>query len=308
MFGFIVGRVGRMDPFCVPAKFDRFDAAAHRPRLIVRRLEEIRTVTTQSDNQVQAIDADRHQNCLNCGQVLLGPYCVTCGQEDEDPEPSVKEFLVDVFDDFLAWDSHFGRTMRPLLARPGFLTVEYFAGHRAPYLPPARVYLIVSIIVFFVLLLGSDAFVESMSDPTQVAALMAQHGIDRAELFHRMGETFETVLPFVMALAIPLFAIAMKLFYIRSSHYYVDHLVFSFHLFSIMLIYLIVLAFLVLLSDVVLPLFGIGFLVYLWIALRKVYGGSIVMNSIKSIFLATVGVLLLMISFLISYVIAALLV
>jgi len=47
-------------------------------------------------------------------------------------------------------DSRLWRTVWPLLARPGFLTREYFAGHRARYLQPFRLYLIMSVL-FFVL-------------------------------------------------------------------------------------------------------------------------------------------------------------
>ncbi len=38
--------------------------------------------------------------------------------------------------------------MRYLIGRPGALTREYFAGRRSSYLPPIRLYLIISVVFF----------------------------------------------------------------------------------------------------------------------------------------------------------------
>ena len=45
-------------------------------------------------------------------------------------------------------DGRFWQTLYILLLRPGRLTVEYFAEHRARYLPPVRVYLVLSVLFF----------------------------------------------------------------------------------------------------------------------------------------------------------------
>jgi hypothetical protein len=45
-------------------------------------------------------------------------------------------------------DSRFWQTMSILLCRPGKLTKEYFAERRARYLPPVRVYLVLSVLFF----------------------------------------------------------------------------------------------------------------------------------------------------------------
>jgi len=42
------------------------------------------------------------------------------------------------------------RTLAALLFRPGLLTTEFFAGRRARYLPPVRLYLVVSVLFFAV--------------------------------------------------------------------------------------------------------------------------------------------------------------
>jgi hypothetical protein len=47
-------------------------------------------------------------------------------------------------------DSRLWRTIVPLLIRPGFLTREYLDGRRASYLPPVRLYLVLSVLFFLI--------------------------------------------------------------------------------------------------------------------------------------------------------------
>ena len=95
--------------------------------------------------------------CDNCGAELSGHYCSRCGQRAETEAHTVGHFMREAIEAFTHFDSRFWGTLRPLLRRPGFLTREYFAGRRARYLPPLRLYLIMSVL-FFVLnaLIGSS--------------------------------------------------------------------------------------------------------------------------------------------------------
>ena len=45
-------------------------------------------------------------------------------------------------------DSRLWRTLWYLLSRPGFLTREFFEGKRVRYLPPFRLYLVISVVFF----------------------------------------------------------------------------------------------------------------------------------------------------------------
>ncbi len=47
-------------------------------------------------------------------------------------------------------DSRLWRTLWYLLGRPGFLTREFFEGKRVRYLPPFRLYLVISVLFFLV--------------------------------------------------------------------------------------------------------------------------------------------------------------
>jgi hypothetical protein len=91
-----------------------------------------------------------HPNCLNCGTELRGQYCGHCGQRARNRLISIWELLRDAFGDLLELDSRLWRTLIPLLIRPGQLTRDYLEGRRARYMPPFRMYLVLSVIFFVV--------------------------------------------------------------------------------------------------------------------------------------------------------------
>jgi hypothetical protein len=91
-----------------------------------------------------------HPNCLNCGTELRGQYCGTCGQRARNRLISLWELLQDAFGDLFEVDSRLWRTIIPLLIRPGRLTLDYLEGRRARYMPPFRMYLVLSVIFFVV--------------------------------------------------------------------------------------------------------------------------------------------------------------
>jgi hypothetical protein len=91
-----------------------------------------------------------HPNCLNCGTELRGQYCGTCGQRARNRLISLWELLTEAFGDLFELDSRLWRTLIPLLVRPGRLTRDYLEGRRARYMPPFRMYLVLSVVFFVV--------------------------------------------------------------------------------------------------------------------------------------------------------------
>ena len=88
--------------------------------------------------------------CANCGVPLSGEYCTACGQRHEPHVHSVGHFFAEAFESITHADSRLWRTLGYLLARPGRLTHEFFQGHRVRYLPPFRLYLVISLLFFLV--------------------------------------------------------------------------------------------------------------------------------------------------------------
>ena len=123
-----------------------------------------------------AIEAAR---CLNCATPLTGPYCSTCGQREHSRIISLGLLAKEAIGDIYHVDSRLWRTLRALIGKPGFLTVEFLAGRRARYVPPFRLYLVVSIVLFLLAahLRDEDTDLVIASDPASV-----QHALDVAQV------------------------------------------------------------------------------------------------------------------------------
>lgn len=90
------------------------------------------------------------QYCLNCGAQLAGQYCGQCGQRATGRLISLWELLRDAFGDLFELDSRLWRTLIPLMLRPGRLTSDYLRGRRMRYMPPFRMYLVLSLLFFVI--------------------------------------------------------------------------------------------------------------------------------------------------------------
>lgn len=103
--------------------------------------------------------------CANCGTSLTGEYCSRCGQRHEPHVHSLGHFASEAFESITHADSRLWRTIWLLFSKPGVLTREFFAGHRASYLPPFRLYLVLSIILVVL-----SSWAASDEDPAKAAA------------------------------------------------------------------------------------------------------------------------------------------
>lgn len=87
--------------------------------------------------------------CENCRTALQGPFCHHCGQSAHNPVRSFGHAVEEVFESFWHLDGRVFRTLRQLLL-PGRLAADYLAGHRTRYMPPMRLFVILSVLTFFV--------------------------------------------------------------------------------------------------------------------------------------------------------------
>jgi hypothetical protein len=102
------------------------------------------------EDQTQHLPPSESPDCLNCGNHLRGQYCGQCGQRSRSRLISLWELISDAFGDLFELDSRLWQTVVPLLTRPGRLTRDYLKGRRARFMPPFRMYLVMSVIFFVV--------------------------------------------------------------------------------------------------------------------------------------------------------------
>jgi hypothetical protein len=88
--------------------------------------------------------------CANCATPLQGPWCYACGQSGEDFHRSVVRLCAELLEGLVHVDGRLWRTLPALLLRPGKLTRDFLDGHRAPQIPPLRLFLVVLLAIFLV--------------------------------------------------------------------------------------------------------------------------------------------------------------
>ncbi len=113
-------------------------------------------------------------SCLNCGARLRGQYCGSCGQRARSRLISLWELVRDAFGDLFELDSRLWRTVTPLLIRPGLLTADYLAGRRARYMPPFRMYLVLSLVFFLIAFFNPREELALLYAPDQAGATVEQ--------------------------------------------------------------------------------------------------------------------------------------
>ncbi|MGA2188064.1 MAG: DUF3667 domain-containing protein [Steroidobacteraceae bacterium] len=86
--------------------------------------------------------------CKNCDAALIGRFCSNCGQAADVHVPTTVELVHELMEGLTHSDSRLWRTLKYLCFKPGRLTQEFVAGRRAAYLPPFRLYLVMSILFF----------------------------------------------------------------------------------------------------------------------------------------------------------------
>ncbi len=126
------------------------------------------------EQKMTAAPAAPASRCANCGARLTGPYCATCGQHAHGSARSLTELCRDCVHVLTHADGRFWKTIGALLLTPGKLTQEYFLDHRERYLPPVRLYIVLSIL-FFGLAQFGESGLETAADlsPADAAAASA---------------------------------------------------------------------------------------------------------------------------------------
>jgi hypothetical protein len=129
------------------------------------------------------IEAVPHQSrstsaCANCASVLTGPFCARCGQSAESLERPAWEFVEHALEAFFHFDTRGAKSVL-LLFKPGEMTAQYLAGKRARFVPPIRLYILVSLFFFLAIWATNTAIVQfyGTGTPAENAAGEGRLGI-----------------------------------------------------------------------------------------------------------------------------------
>ena len=214
-----------------------------------------------------------NSRCPNCLAPLRGPYCSECGQHQRDLDRPFREVVGEGLSTTIAFDTRIGRTLGPLIRRPGMLTTEFLDGRRARYVHPFKLYFAVSLVFFLVFSFSSYSIIHtnepgiisistSGNESPQAAEPQTLDGsLDASiptgsedlewinnffapleELAENDPERFNGLfidrLSKSLIILVPIVALLLQLLYWKPR--YVAHLVFSLHLHSFAFLILVV--------------------------------------------------------------------
>jgi hypothetical protein len=183
---------------------------------------------------------------------MAGRYCPQCGEKRIGLEDrTLRRFFEHSFAAFTHVDGKVFRTLRLLLAHPGRLTADHFAGRRIRAIPPLQLFLICNLI-FFLLhpLIGvsntlttdldthlhymwHSAIVQSLVTPRLAARSLTVEGY--AALFNPAAVTLAKTL---VILLVPMFSLTVMALYWRHRRHCTAHLVFALHVGAFWLLYI----------------------------------------------------------------------
>lgn len=152
-------------------------------------LVEVRSRILRED-QLTELLPEESPNCLNCGGRLRGQYCGTCGQRSRSRLISLWELISDAFGDLFELDSRLWQTLVPLMIRPGRLTYDYLLGRRARYMPPFRMYLVLSLLFFVVAFFDPNDGLGLLFEP-EPEATPAQEAAETADAAEQAQEVID---------------------------------------------------------------------------------------------------------------------
>lgn len=219
--------------------------------------------------------------CRNCGAELRGAYCHNCGEpRPHHDEFAWKHFVHDVLHEFIHLDGKIFRTLWLLVARAGFLTKEYWEGHRTSYIRPLRLYIVIAAI--HVLAMSHTFYRMDMFKSRDSSGGLARMVARIAEDKHITPEAAEEqlnlkitkVYSIAQYFAVLGFALLPWVMYRRRRPTYIAHLIFALHVYSFyFLLTAAISPFITATQWMRSPLPVVTF-VYLAFAVRTLYGHS----------------------------------
>jgi hypothetical protein len=185
--------------------------------------------------------------CPSCEAPVAGRFCGACGERMLDArDESFLVFASEALATVTTLDNRLWRTLRGLF-RPGFLTAEHLAGRRRGYASPVQLFLVLSV-VFFFLSPAVNLYTTSLAQferdgiagpltQAYVATEMARLDLGHAEFSARFDRVMNAQKRVLVLLAIPFFAAVLKALYRGRS--YVAHLVFATHAIGSLLVLMV---------------------------------------------------------------------
>jgi hypothetical protein len=183
--------------------------------------------------------------CPECGIELQGRYCHECGARQPDHHDlELGHFLHHALHEVTHLDSKIFRTSRALVLEPGLLTTEYLAGRKQRYFLPLRLFLVIFAVNLFLYTRPGvstyDMRFLAKNDRGLVQRKLEQAAAKRQltmeELSDRINMHWEKDLSLLQFGDVFFFAVVAAIVFHNRRRYFVEHLIFSLHILSFVLL------------------------------------------------------------------------
>ena len=100
--------------------------------------------------------------CPNCESEFDSEfkYCPECGQKNKGLDLNLSHIVKDFLSSGFNIESKLLISLKLLITRPGFLTSEYVKGKRMKYVSPVKLYMLISVVYFFLITIDTGHFWE----------------------------------------------------------------------------------------------------------------------------------------------------
>ncbi|HEX7153844.1 MAG TPA: DUF3667 domain-containing protein [Thermoanaerobaculia bacterium] len=194
---------------------------------------------------------DTPKACTNCASELVDVYCAACGEKQPGHHDlTIGHFFHELIHELVHLDSKLFGTLRTLVTKPGQLTADYFAGRKSRSITPLRLFLVLFALQLIAFTLNSRTALYSVEGvvgmDTQGTARQAFGGLaQKAHLDYRtfvelVDTKWKTNMSVFQLGNVLLFALVMKLLYVRRNRTFGEHLVFCTHMLAFSYLYALV--------------------------------------------------------------------
>lgn len=191
-----------------------------------------------------------NEPCLNCGDFVNGPFCKQCGQKAVDhTDRSMIRLVGDFFGNLFFLDNRLFVSLKYLLFSPGLMTKEFLKGKRKKFLPPISLFLFANLVYFLVSPITDFSlplYDQIQSQPTHstlakkmVKARLLEREISYEEYALSYNKATDNISKTAIILNIPMIALFVYLVSFRRNKFYFDSLIFSFHFFTMLLLFIV---------------------------------------------------------------------